>query len=256
MLDLRKFGLTVWAMLFVGALGLGVGWAYLRLRSSVGVLVLEPEGQVSVLAAGTKAWAPLKRLTVVKRGDRVRVGDAGEVRAAGTIFKRGSYLVGRTRSGVMGLLSSKEPPSPEEAVAFTFEPPGLVAGEAELSALRQDLERHKKMPELEPTLALLPMKTLSLKFQDFEVKLLEPPSGRRLAPGRDIWLHWTPVPFEDVSYRVEISPSMDFSKALAQGVRTNRHTVSLSGRGFYFWRVRAVRGGQSTVSKPFTLEIK
>jgi len=242
------------AVLVAGAAG--GGYVYLKWSAPRNALKVTVTGEVRYKSAGAGKWIPSPERVLAGEKDHFEVASGGTLQIGDETFGEGNYEVARGDDGEMALFSSttrSQDWQPREPAQGSVD---LVNGEAELAALRREVTPHLKPVELLPVKELMSMKGVEMEFQDFDVMLLEPPSGRRLAPGADIWLHWTPVPFDDVKYSVEIAHSMQFEGVRPRPSQSNRLTVRLGDRGLYFWRVRASRRGRTTYSKAFSFEVK
>ncbi len=248
-----------WVLLGMFFLSAGMGGAFVFKNWKTwggSALSVETEGLVRFRATQTTDWGAADKVVSAHEKDRFQVGPKSRVSAAGERFGPGGYEVVRLADGELGLVSSTTEAFDWQPKETTAGAAALVFAEAELAALQEEMDLHRAPLSLQPTEELSSLKELTLNFQDFDVQLLEPPSGRRLTVGSEIHLHWTPVPFEDVKYSVEFASSMQFAGILAKPSRTNRLSVSLPAKGHYFWRVRAQRRGRATLSKAFSFEVR
>jgi hypothetical protein len=238
-----------------GLAAAGGGIVYLKFKGNAFGLRIETKGEVRYRTAKHPDWGVAPARLTAREGDRFHVGPGAYLHAGGEELGVGAYEVIRADDGEIALVSStKGGDGPQRTVAQGDAV--LISGEAELAVLRSELEGHLQPLSLAPVKDWLPVGEGGYEFQDFQVSLLEPPSGRRLGAGSEIWLHWTPVPFDDVKYSVEIARSMQFVGIRPRPARTNRVTVRLDESGFYFWRVRAIRRGRTVLSKPSSFEVR
>ncbi len=242
------------AVIVAGAAG--GGYVYLKWRTPRNTLKVTVTGEVRYRSASTAKWVASPERVLAGEKDHFEVASGAAIQAGDEFYGEGAYTVARGDDGEMGLFSSTTRSKDWQPRAPAQGSVDLVNGEAELAALRREVVPHLKAPELLAVKDWVSLKGVEMEFQDFDLILLEPPSGRRLAPGADIWLHWTPIPFDDVKYSVEISSSMRFEGITPRPSLTNRLTVKLRDRGYYFWRVRATRRGKITYSKAFSFEVK
>lgn len=244
-------------------IGLGValtvsagGYLYLRWGRSVDLLSVDVKGDASVRPARMTQWRPASGTVWLGDKDSIVVTAKALVTVHGhEPLKPGVYQVNRVADGGLGLV-----PTTTEAFDWAPKPAprGLAelrAGEAELGALRSLVEKRRPL-KLQGTRELVPMKGIELSFADFDLKLLEPPEGRRFSPEGDIHLHWTPLPFDELTYQVDLAKSSKFESTVPRLARTNRLSIHLPERGLYYWRVTAARRGARLRSITSTFLVK
>lgn len=240
-------------LLFVGAAAGAALW-YVKYRRHRPVLWVETRGPARLREARTADWKNTQGRFSVREKDNLQFAADTFARVGVVTLPKGNYDVARLEDGELGLV-----PSTTEAFQWEPQPLGLLEFkglEAELVGLRQEMARHREIPNLWPVKDWLPMKGLELEFTDYFIKLVEPPSGRRLSPDADIRLLWTPIPLDGTNYSVEIAGSMEFRGVVPRSTKTNRLSVHLSQPGLYFWRVRAIRRGRTVLSNSSSFEVR
>lgn len=85
----------------------------------------------------------------------------------------------------------------------------------------------------------------------FDLRTIRPEPDATVGQKASPWIEllWTPIPFDNVRYEVQISKEENFNRVIAYETKKNRLSIQLGDPSAYFWRVRAKRGKEALLSE-------
>lgn len=142
---------------------------------------------------------------------------------------------------------------PPQAEMPLIAPPALTVWQARQQALTQRLRKSVSRPlNLAYVFSLFPVRLHEMQsFENFTIVHGLPLAGSVYSAAHGpvcVEFAWTPIPFPDVSYSLEVAKVRGFDFYRSFGSQTTGVKVQFQTGADYFWRVRAVKERNEAVS--------